>query len=149
MYYDSRLSEISYLSLLEFGLFICLKYAILQELKKQVAAKQASLPQEPLMNDERAIKIMVRMPDGYRQVRRFHVSNPLQVYLGPQTITFNDMNISHFVISQDIQVGIFSVRSNAKGLYKETGHLACERTHRWREYLVGMYQVMALPVMIS
>ena len=114
-----------------------------------MAAKQASIPQEPLTNDEGAIKIMVRMPDGYRQVRRFHVSNPLQVYLGPRTITCNDMNISHFVISQDIQVGIFSVQSNVEGLYKETGHLACIRTHSWREFHVGMYQVMTLPVMIS
>ena len=53
--------------------------ACLQELERQMAAKKALLPEEPSINDEGVIKLMVRMPDGSKQSRRFHGSNPLRV----------------------------------------------------------------------
>ncbi|KAL9246755.1 hypothetical protein vseg_020250 [Gypsophila vaccaria] len=49
-----------------------------QELERQLAAKQASLPEEPTLNDENAITLLVRMPDGSRHGRRFRKSDKLQ-----------------------------------------------------------------------
>ncbi|XP_074264838.1 plant UBX domain-containing protein 8-like [Silene latifolia] len=49
-----------------------------QELERQLAAKQASLPEEPALNDENAITLLVRMPDGSRHGRRFRKSDKLQ-----------------------------------------------------------------------
>uniref|UniRef100_A0A0D9XAH1 UBX domain-containing protein n=1 Tax=Leersia perrieri TaxID=77586 RepID=A0A0D9XAH1_9ORYZ len=50
-----------------------------EELKSKLAAKQASLPKEPSPDDEGAITVVVRMPDGRRQGRRFLKSDNLQV----------------------------------------------------------------------
>lgn len=50
-----------------------------QELERQLAAKEASLPQEPASDDESAITLLVRMPDGSRHGRRFLKSDKLQV----------------------------------------------------------------------
>ena len=44
-----------------------------------LAAKRASLPKEPLPNAEGAVTVVVRMPDGSRQGRRFLKSDQLQV----------------------------------------------------------------------
>ena len=44
-----------------------------------LAAKRASLPKEPLPNSEGAVTVVVRMPDGSRQGRRFLKSDQLQV----------------------------------------------------------------------
>lgn len=49
-----------------------------EELESELAAKQASLPKEPLQNDEGAVTVVVRMPDGSRRGRRFLKSNKLQ-----------------------------------------------------------------------
>uniref|UniRef100_A0A2P2JGA1 Uncharacterized protein MANES_01G066200 n=2 Tax=Rhizophora mucronata TaxID=61149 RepID=A0A2P2JGA1_RHIMU len=49
-----------------------------QELERQLAAKEASLPQEPATNDENAVTLLVRMPDGARHGRRFLRSDKLQ-----------------------------------------------------------------------
>ncbi|KAK9668201.1 hypothetical protein RND81_13G040900 [Saponaria officinalis] len=49
-----------------------------QELERQLAAKQASLPEEPSMDDENAVNLLVRMPDGSRHGRRFRKSDKLQ-----------------------------------------------------------------------
>ncbi|KAG6636867.1 plant UBX domain-containing protein 8 [Carya illinoinensis] len=49
-----------------------------QELERQLAAKEASLPQEPVSNDENAVNLLVRMPDGSRRGRRFLKSDKLQ-----------------------------------------------------------------------
>ncbi|XP_030947443.1 plant UBX domain-containing protein 8-like [Quercus lobata] len=49
-----------------------------QELERQLAAKEASLPQEPASDDESAITLLVRMPDGSRRGRRFLKSDKLQ-----------------------------------------------------------------------
>ncbi|KAL8556935.1 hypothetical protein ACS0TY_004416 [Phlomoides rotata] len=49
-----------------------------QEIERQLAAKEASLPQEPTPNDESAITLLVRMPDGSRRGRRFLKSDKLQ-----------------------------------------------------------------------
>ncbi|CAK9173073.1 unnamed protein product [Ilex paraguariensis] len=49
-----------------------------QEIERQLAAKEASLPQEPTTNDENAITLLVRMPDGSRRGRRFLKSEKLQ-----------------------------------------------------------------------
>eukprot|EP00262_Sarcandra_glabra_P011617 TRINITY_DN2827_c0_g1_i1.p1 TRINITY_DN2827_c0_g1~~TRINITY_DN2827_c0_g1_i1.p1 ORF type:complete len:562 (+),score=146.91 TRINITY_DN2827_c0_g1_i1:741-2426(+) len=49
-----------------------------EEFERQLAAKQASLPQEPASNDESAITLLVRMPDGSRRGRRFLKSDKLQ-----------------------------------------------------------------------
>ncbi|KAL9242842.1 hypothetical protein vseg_016801 [Gypsophila vaccaria] len=49
-----------------------------QELERQLAAKQASLPEEPSLDDENAINLLVRMPDGSRHGRRFRKTDKLQ-----------------------------------------------------------------------
>ncbi|KAA8521986.1 hypothetical protein F0562_012700 [Nyssa sinensis] len=49
-----------------------------QEVKRQLAAKEASLPQEPTSDDENAVTLLVRMPDGSRHGRRFFKSDKLQ-----------------------------------------------------------------------
>lgn len=50
-----------------------------QELERLLAAKEATLPQEPAPDDENAVTLLVRMPDGSRRGRRFLKSNKLQV----------------------------------------------------------------------
>ncbi|XP_038725700.1 plant UBX domain-containing protein 8-like [Tripterygium wilfordii] len=50
-----------------------------QELERILAAKEASLPKEPLLEDENAITLLVRMPDGSRRGRCFLKSDKLQV----------------------------------------------------------------------
>ncbi|GAV85587.1 UBX domain-containing protein/UIM domain-containing protein [Cephalotus follicularis] len=49
-----------------------------EELEKWLAAKEASLPQEPTIGDENAVTLLVRMPDGSRHGRRFLKSDKLQ-----------------------------------------------------------------------
>ncbi|TVT97568.1 hypothetical protein EJB05_57177 [Eragrostis curvula] len=49
-----------------------------EELESELAAKQASLPKEPLSNDDGAVTVVVRMPDGSRQGRRFLKTDKLQ-----------------------------------------------------------------------
>ncbi|KAK4744939.1 hypothetical protein SAY87_011251 [Trapa incisa] len=49
-----------------------------QEFERQLAAKEASLPQEPTSNDDNAMTLLVRMPDGSRRGRRFLKSDKLQ-----------------------------------------------------------------------
>ncbi|CAO2207497.1 unnamed protein product [Urochloa humidicola] len=49
-----------------------------EELESELAAKEASLPKEPLQNDEGAVTVVVRMPDGSRRGRRFLKSDKLQ-----------------------------------------------------------------------
>ncbi|CAH9144364.1 unnamed protein product [Cuscuta epithymum] len=49
-----------------------------QETERQLAAKESSLPHEPASDDENAINLVVRMPDGSRRGRRFLKSNRLQ-----------------------------------------------------------------------
>lgn len=49
-----------------------------QEIERQLAAKEASLPQEPSSDDENAVTLLVRMPDGGRRGRRFLRTDKLQ-----------------------------------------------------------------------
>ncbi|KAF6154448.1 hypothetical protein GIB67_028340 [Kingdonia uniflora] len=49
-----------------------------EEMKKELAQKEASLPQEPASNDENAVNLLVKMPDGSRRGRRFLKSDLLQ-----------------------------------------------------------------------
>ncbi|KAG6408003.1 hypothetical protein SASPL_131005 [Salvia splendens] len=49
-----------------------------QENERQLAAKEASLPGEPTPDDENAVTLLVRMPDGSRRGRRFLKSDKLQ-----------------------------------------------------------------------
>lgn len=49
-----------------------------QEMERQLAAKEASLPNEPSPDDENVITFLVRMPDGSRRGRRFLKSHKLQ-----------------------------------------------------------------------
>lgn len=53
----------------------------LQDCERKLVAKEASLPQEPSPDDENAVTLLVRMPDGRRLGRRFLKSNKLQVNL--------------------------------------------------------------------
>ncbi|KAL1834849.1 hypothetical protein ACET3Z_004500 [Daucus carota] len=48
------------------------------ELERHLASKEASLPQEPSPDDDNAVNLLVRMPDGGRQGRRFLKSHKLQ-----------------------------------------------------------------------
>ncbi|XP_047313965.1 plant UBX domain-containing protein 8-like [Impatiens glandulifera] len=49
-----------------------------QEIERNLAAKEASLPKEPMADDENAVTLLVRMPDGSRRGRRFVKSDKLQ-----------------------------------------------------------------------
>ncbi|XP_055821454.1 plant UBX domain-containing protein 8 isoform X2 [Solanum dulcamara] len=49
-----------------------------KEMERQLAAKEASLPQEPTGDNENAVNLVVRMPDGSRRGRRFLKSDRLQ-----------------------------------------------------------------------
>uniref|UniRef100_A0A0E0M3L5 UBX domain-containing protein n=1 Tax=Oryza punctata TaxID=4537 RepID=A0A0E0M3L5_ORYPU len=49
-----------------------------EELESNLASKQASLPSEPAADEEGAVTLVVRMPDGNRQGRRFLKSDKLQ-----------------------------------------------------------------------
>ncbi|MBA0835135.1 hypothetical protein Goarm_007434 [Gossypium armourianum] len=49
-----------------------------QECERQLAAKEASLPQEPAATEQNAVTLLVRMPDGSRRGRRFLKSDRLQ-----------------------------------------------------------------------
>ncbi|GLT90927.1 hypothetical protein SLE2022_088420 [Rubroshorea leprosula] len=49
-----------------------------QEFERLLAAKEASLPQEPAADSENAVSLVVRMPDGSRRGRRFLKSDRLQ-----------------------------------------------------------------------
>lgn len=49
-----------------------------QELEAQLAAKEVSLPPEPSSDDDSAVNLMVKMPDGSRRGRRFLRSHKLQ-----------------------------------------------------------------------
>ncbi|RZC72903.1 hypothetical protein C5167_048379 [Papaver somniferum] len=49
-----------------------------EEFERTLAAKEASLPQEPATDDENAINLLIRMPDGSRRGRRFLKSDRLQ-----------------------------------------------------------------------
>ncbi|CAJ1943592.1 unnamed protein product [Sphenostylis stenocarpa] len=49
-----------------------------QELETLLAAKEVSLPPEPSSDDDNAVNLMVKMPDGNRRGRRFLKSNRLQ-----------------------------------------------------------------------
>uniref|UniRef100_K3ZSH3 UBX domain-containing protein n=1 Tax=Setaria italica TaxID=4555 RepID=K3ZSH3_SETIT len=50
-----------------------------EELESNLASKQASLPSEPPLDIEGAVTVVVRMPDGSRQGRRFLKTDKLQV----------------------------------------------------------------------
>ncbi|GAB4834342.1 hypothetical protein Ancab_032596 [Ancistrocladus abbreviatus] len=54
------------------------KLAEEQEIERLLAAKEASLPEEPAPNDENAVTLLVRMPDGTRSGRRFLKTHRLQ-----------------------------------------------------------------------
>lgn len=49
-----------------------------QETERQLAAKEASLPEEPKSDDENAVTLVVRMPDGSRRGRRFMRTDKLK-----------------------------------------------------------------------
>ncbi|XP_011029195.1 PREDICTED: uncharacterized protein LOC105129007 isoform X2 [Populus euphratica] len=51
-----------------------------QEFERLLAAKEASLPHEPASDDENAVTLLVRMPDGSRRGRRFLKSDNLQAF---------------------------------------------------------------------
>ncbi|XP_012482780.2 plant UBX domain-containing protein 9 isoform X2 [Gossypium raimondii] len=50
-----------------------------EEVNKVMSAKSTSLPPEPAIDDENAITILVRIPDGTRRGRRFRKSDKLQL----------------------------------------------------------------------
>ncbi|XP_020582222.1 plant UBX domain-containing protein 8-like isoform X2 [Phalaenopsis equestris] len=50
-----------------------------EEFERKLAAKQASLPQEPSVDNENSVTLLIRMPDGSRCGRRFLKSDKLQV----------------------------------------------------------------------
>ncbi|KAI5564445.1 hypothetical protein BDE02_14G060500 [Populus trichocarpa] len=50
-----------------------------EEFERLLAAKEASLKQEPAPDDKNAVNLLVRMPDGNRHGRRFLKSDKLQL----------------------------------------------------------------------
>lgn len=90
---QARLSKTTaLLDLSEGGSFVidyCFFFSIgllLQELERQLKAKEASLPKEPQADEENAITLLVRMPDGTRHGRRFLRSDKLQVSFPPKSL---------------------------------------------------------------
>lgn len=69
-----------------------------EELQKQVAAKRAALPEEPSIDDEAAMTLMVRMPDGTRQGRRFRKSEPLRCLLNFIDVSFGPLPGSYQLV---------------------------------------------------
>nr|XP_023874067.1 plant UBX domain-containing protein 9-like isoform X2 [Quercus suber]POF27293.1 plant ubx domain-containing protein 9 [Quercus suber] len=61
-----------------------------QELERIIAAKEASLSTEPAKDNENAVTLLVRMPDGSRPGRRFLKSDKLQ-------LLFNFIDVSRVV----------------------------------------------------
>ncbi|XP_050249747.1 plant UBX domain-containing protein 9-like isoform X1 [Quercus robur] len=61
-----------------------------QELERILAAKEASLSKEPAKDNENAVTLLVRMPDGSRPGRRFLKSDKLQ-------LLFNFIDVSRVV----------------------------------------------------
>ncbi|KAF3788498.1 Plant UBX domain-containing protein 8 [Nymphaea thermarum] len=55
----------------------CRKLLEQQELERQLVEKEASLPQEPSSDNELAVTLLVKMPDGSRYGRRFLKSDKL------------------------------------------------------------------------
>ncbi|KAK9273534.1 hypothetical protein L1049_018344 [Liquidambar formosana] len=49
-----------------------------EEFERRLAAKETSLPQEPPLDNENAVTLLVRMPNGTRHGRRFLKSDKLQ-----------------------------------------------------------------------
>ncbi|KAJ6832610.1 plant UBX domain-containing protein 8 [Iris pallida] len=56
----------------------CRKLIEEEKFERKLAAKQASLPQEPSSDDQSAVTLLIRMPDGSRCGRRFLKSDKLQ-----------------------------------------------------------------------
>ncbi|GKV13060.1 hypothetical protein SLEP1_g24134 [Rubroshorea leprosula] len=50
-----------------------------ERVQRVMAAKEVSLPKEPAIDDENAVTLLVRMPDGSRHARRFLKSDKLQL----------------------------------------------------------------------
>ncbi|KAL8238807.1 hypothetical protein R6Q59_015374 [Mikania micrantha] len=86
-----------------------------EELEQQLAGKEASLPHEPTSDDENAVTLLVRMPDGSRRGRRFLRSDKLQ-----HLFSFIDVArvakpgtyrlvICHPCFSKQFQVSVYSV----------------------------------------
>ncbi|KAG2644725.1 hypothetical protein PVAP13_2KG375916 [Panicum virgatum] len=66
-----------------------------EELESNLASKQASLPSEPPPDIEGAVTVVVRMPDGSRQGRRFLKTDKLQVRTYPRrTFTTSEGDVS-------------------------------------------------------
>lgn len=63
-------------------------------MERQLGAKEATLPQEPASDDENAVNLMVRMPDGSRRGRRFVKSDKLQVTLLGRNSCFSSLSPS-------------------------------------------------------
>ncbi|XP_008800798.1 plant UBX domain-containing protein 8-like [Phoenix dactylifera] len=59
----------------------CRKQLEEEERERKLVAKEAFLPQEPSPDDENAVTLLVRMPDGSRRGRRFLKSDKLQFLL--------------------------------------------------------------------
>ncbi|XP_057976888.1 plant UBX domain-containing protein 8 [Malania oleifera] len=49
-----------------------------EEFERELVAKEASLPEEPALDDENSVTLLVRMPNGSRRGRRFLKSDKLQ-----------------------------------------------------------------------
>ncbi|XP_059645684.1 plant UBX domain-containing protein 8-like isoform X2 [Cornus florida] len=56
----------------------CRKIEEEQKVERQLVEKEASLPRVPKSDDENAVTLLVRMPDGSRRCRRFFKSDKLQ-----------------------------------------------------------------------
>lgn len=52
--------------------------------EKLIRDKEASLPPEPPSDDDGAVMLVIRMPDGKRHGRRFSKSNKLEVRCGAE-----------------------------------------------------------------
>ncbi|KVH95466.1 UBA-like protein [Cynara cardunculus var. scolymus] len=76
---------------------------MVEEIERQLAAKEASLPQEPTSDDVNAVTLLVRMPDGSRRGRR--VVKPTAYRLvrpyprrafgdGESELTFNELGLT-------------------------------------------------------
>ena len=72
-----------------------------------MAEKEASLPHEPASDDENAVTLLVRMPDGSRRGRRFLKSDNLQVSFSSKvmclSIYLRSLSWFHYVVYCTLQ----------------------------------------------
>ncbi|XWS52227.1 hypothetical protein CRYUN_Cryun11dG0048800 [Craigia yunnanensis] len=111
-----------------------------RECERQLAAKEASLPQEPAADEENAVTLLVRMPDGSRRGRRFLKSDRLQILVEESSRAVIDW---YYVSRHNLldpkafkdTVDLFVERYKGKNISVVAGEPVCVVCGRYVEYI--------------